>query len=36
VATLGPTDTDATAAAVQQAAHQQPDEVRSFLNSIKR
>lgn len=35
VATLGPPAGSATALPVQQAAHQQPDEVKSFLNSIK-
>lgn len=36
VATLGPAADSATALPVQPAAHQQPDEVKSFLNSIKR
>lgn len=36
VATLGPAATGTTDAGIQQATHQQPDEVRSFLNSIRR
>jgi HEAT repeat protein len=36
VATLGPANSDAGSKPVQQATHQQPDEVRSFLDSIKR